>query len=62
MIVDADVVFRDDLGVPQVEAIIVRAADELRRHWPSVGFVYLNPVAAYRSRWWVDPRGTTAGA
>jgi cation diffusion facilitator family transporter len=50
VIVDGDVVFDDDLDVPEVEAVIVAAASELRRQWPSVAFVYLNPVAAARPR------------
>jgi cation diffusion facilitator family transporter len=50
VIVDADLVFDDDLDVPQVEAIIVEAAQALRRSWPSVDYVYLNPVSAHRSR------------
>ena len=50
VIVDGDVVFDDDLDVPQVEAVIVAAAAGLRRQWPSVAFVYLNPVAAARPR------------
>ena len=50
VIVDGDVVFEDDLDVPQVEAVIVAAAARLRRRWPSVAFVYLNPVASARPR------------
>jgi divalent metal cation (Fe/Co/Zn/Cd) transporter len=50
VIVDGDVVFEDDLDLPQVEAVIVAAAAQLRRRWPSVAFVYLNPVAAARPR------------
>jgi cation diffusion facilitator family transporter len=50
VIVDGDVVFDDHLDVPQVEAVIVAAAAGLRRQWPSVAFVYLNPVAAARPR------------
>ena len=50
VIVDGDVVFDDDLDVPAVEAVIVAAAAGLRRRWPSIAYVYLNPVAAARSR------------
>jgi hypothetical protein len=50
VIVDGDVVFDDGLDVPDVEAVIVAAATELRRRWPSVSFVYLNPVAEARLR------------
>jgi cation diffusion facilitator family transporter len=50
VIVDGDVVFRDDLDVPAVEAVILAAASALRAVWPSVAYVYLNPVAAARPR------------
>jgi cation diffusion facilitator family transporter len=50
VIVDADVIFDDELDVPQVEIIIGRAAAALRSQWPAIGFVYLNPVAGHRSR------------
>jgi cation diffusion facilitator family transporter len=50
VIVDGDVVFEDHLDVPEVEAVIVAAAADLRQRWPSVAFVYLNPVAAPRPR------------
>jgi len=50
LIVNGDVVFEDSLDVPAVEAAIVGAADELRRSWPAVAYVYLNPVAALRPR------------
>jgi cation diffusion facilitator family transporter len=70
VIVDGDVVFDDHLDVPQVEALIVTAATRLRARWPSVSFVYLNPVAAarprnYRSRLILtrrEPRTTEAHA
>ena len=55
LIVDADVVFDDSLDVPQVEAIIVDAATAMRAKWPTITFVYLNPVAQHRPR-----RGTTS--
>lgn len=50
LIVDADVVFDDSLDVPQVEAIIVDAATAMRARWPTITFVYLNPVAQHRPR------------
>ena len=50
LIVDGDVVFDDDLDVPKVEAIIVAAAAAMRRQWPSVAYVYLNPVSERRPR------------
>lgn len=50
LIVDGDVIFDDALDVPQVEKTIVNAATALRASWPSVTYVYLNPVAAKRPR------------
>jgi cation diffusion facilitator family transporter len=50
LIVDGDVIFDDTLDVPQVEEAIVDAAAALRAAWPSIAYVYLNPVAAQRSR------------
>jgi cation diffusion facilitator family transporter len=50
LIVNGDVVFEDALDVPGVEAVIVDAAQALRRTWPAVAYVYLNPVAAARPR------------
>ena len=50
LIVNGDVVFEDTMDVPAVEAAIVGAAAELRRSWPAVDYVYLNPVAALRPR------------
>jgi cation diffusion facilitator family transporter len=55
VIVDADVVFDDALDVPQVETIIVSAANALRVIWPTISYVYMNPVAKSR------PRLTTRG-
>jgi cation diffusion facilitator family transporter len=46
LVLSADVIFDDDLDVPQVEVAIVAAAAALRRRWPGVVYVYLNPVAA----------------
>ena len=50
LIVNGDIVFDDALDVPQVEAAIVDAGAALRASWPAVTYVYLNPVAAMRSR------------
>ncbi|HEY5136536.1 MAG TPA: hypothetical protein VIJ41_12140 [Candidatus Nanopelagicales bacterium] len=50
LIVDGDVVFDDDLDVPAVESVIVDAAAGLRRRWPAIAYVYLNPVAAATAR------------
>jgi cation diffusion facilitator family transporter len=50
LIVDGDVVFDDGLDVPAVESVIVGAAERLRHRWPAIAYVYLNPVAAARSR------------
>jgi cation diffusion facilitator family transporter len=61
LIVDGDVVFEDDLGVPEVEAIIVAAAAAMRHQWPSISYVYLNPVSARRPRRGVAaPRSATS--
>jgi len=45
LVVDADLVFDDGLNVPEVEDAIVAAAAALRARWPTVAYVYLNPVA-----------------
>jgi cation diffusion facilitator family transporter len=50
LIVDGDVTFRDELTVPEVEAVIDRASAELRSRWPQVRYVYLTPVAERRPR------------
>ena len=50
LVVDGDVIFSDDLGVPAVEQTIIRANEELRRRWPSIEYVYLTPVHAKRAR------------
>jgi divalent metal cation (Fe/Co/Zn/Cd) transporter len=44
LIVNGDVIFDDELDVPAVEATIRRSADELRKRWPSIDYVYLTPV------------------
>ncbi len=50
LVISGDVIFDDDLDVPQVERAIVAAASALRRQWPGVVYVYLNRVAAPRPR------------
>jgi cation diffusion facilitator family transporter len=50
LVVDGDVTLEDELTVPQVEAVIDRAALELRLRWPEVRYVYLTPVAERRPR------------
>jgi cation diffusion facilitator family transporter len=50
VIVEADVIFEDGLNVPQVEEIIADTGMALRARWPSVAYVYLNPVARHRPR------------
>ncbi len=50
LIVDGDIVFQDELDVPAVESTIVAIASALRTRWPSIAYVYLNPVARQRSR------------
>jgi cation diffusion facilitator family transporter len=50
LIVAGDVIFDDALDVPKVESAIVNAATELRQIWPTIVYVYLNPVAAHRAR------------
>jgi cation diffusion facilitator family transporter len=55
LVVDGDVVFDDGLDVPRVEAAIVDIAAALRAEWPSVVYVYLNPVAAHRDRRGAEP-------
>jgi cation diffusion facilitator family transporter len=44
LIVNGDVIFDDELDVPAVEATIRRSADELRKRWASIDYVYLTPV------------------
>jgi cation diffusion facilitator family transporter len=50
LIVDGDVIFSDELTVPDVEQAIIGAAAALRARWPSVDYVYLTPVPKARSR------------
>ncbi|MET3808642.1 cation diffusion facilitator family transporter [Nakamurella sp. UYEF19] len=50
LIVDGDIVFEDALDVSAVESTIVSISSALRRRWPSIAYVYLNPVAQQRSR------------
>jgi cation diffusion facilitator family transporter len=60
LIVDVDIIFDDGLNVPAVEDIIVSAAKALRSRWPSVTYVYMNPVAARRPRRGAPARVTGA--
>jgi divalent metal cation (Fe/Co/Zn/Cd) transporter len=55
LVVDGDVTLDDSLTVPDVEALIDRAAAELRTRWPQIHYVYVTPVAERR------PRGVRAG-
>ena len=48
LIVNGDVVFDDDLGVPAVEDAISRSAAVLAQRWPSIDYVYLTPVPRAR--------------
>jgi cation diffusion facilitator family transporter len=50
VIVDGDIVFADDLDVPDVEATISRSVTALRERWPVIEYVYLTPVAEARPR------------
>jgi cation diffusion facilitator family transporter len=50
LVVDGDVTFDDSFSVSRVEAAIVEVAAALRAAWPSILYVYLNPVAAHRER------------
>ncbi len=50
LLVAGDVVLEDVLDVPAVEGSLVAASVALRRSWPAVVSVYLNPVEAHRSR------------
>jgi cation diffusion facilitator family transporter len=56
LVVDGDVTLEDELNVPEAEAVIDRAAAELRSRWPEVRYVYLTPVAERR------PRGAHRGS
>ncbi len=47
-VVDGDVVFADELNVPDIEASIERAGIELRSRWPQIRYVYLTPVSEPR--------------
>ena len=50
LVVDGDVTFKDQLTVPDVEAVLDRTAIELRMYWPDVRYVYLTPVARSAGR------------
>ena len=61
LIVDGDVTFADDMGVPAVEEAIVRSAAALRERWPSIDYVYLTPVSKPRPRRAARSRACPAG-
>jgi cation diffusion facilitator family transporter len=48
VVVDGEVVFEDELTVPEVEEIISRAEKSLEADFPEVHWVYLTPVAKRR--------------
>ena len=50
LIVDGDVVFADDVTVPDLERAIAHATAALHERWPSIDYVYLTPVPKARSR------------
>jgi cation diffusion facilitator family transporter len=50
IVVDGDVIFEDALNVPDIEAAIERAGNELRSCWPQIRYVYLTPVGERRVR------------
>ena len=49
-VVDGDVIFEDELNVPDIEASIERAGNDLRSRWPQIRYVYLTPVSERRRR------------
>ena len=50
IVVDGDVIFEDELNVPDIEAVIEQAGNELRSRWPQIRYVYLTPVSERRVR------------
>lgn len=50
LIVDGDVVFSDDIDVPQLEETITRCVAALRARWPAIEYAYLTPVSKARPR------------
>jgi cation diffusion facilitator family transporter len=50
IVVDGDVIFEDELNVPDIEASIDNAGNELRSRWPQIRYVYLTPVGEQRIR------------
>jgi cation diffusion facilitator family transporter len=50
VIVNGDLIFADDFGVPAVEDSIIHAAAALRERWPAIEYVYLTPVPLARPR------------
>ena len=59
LIVNGDVTFDDDLDVPAVERTIMWSAAALRERWPSIDYVYLNPVPRARPRRSARPKAVT---
>ena len=50
VVVGGELTFADELNVPEVVRILETAENSLRSRWPSIGFVYLTPVASPRRR------------
>jgi cation diffusion facilitator family transporter len=46
VVVDGNVIFRDDLPVSVVEQTIEQTNVELRKRWPMIRYIYLTPVPA----------------
>jgi hypothetical protein len=46
LVVDGNVIFRNDLSVAAVEDIIKRTNEQLRARWPMIQYIYLTPVPA----------------
>ena len=63
LIVNGDVTLEDDLDVPEVEQMIMRAGAALRKRWPSIDYVYLTPVPrarVQRGGAWFSPTSAAA--
>jgi divalent metal cation (Fe/Co/Zn/Cd) transporter len=46
LVVDGNVILRDELSVSDVEQAIERTNEELRKRWPMIQYIYLTPVRA----------------
>jgi cation diffusion facilitator family transporter len=46
VVVDGNVLFRDDLSISVVEKTIEQINEELRKRWPIIRYIYLTPVPA----------------